>query len=80
MGIHFEVMNKEFHIEYVERNAIVFDDSTVKGRYIDISDIDISKIKSGMFVTFHTGFIEEEGEYLQFESVAFAGKQQGVYR
>lgn len=61
LGTHFDVMNKEFPIEYVERNAIVFDVSTVKGRDIDNSDIDISKIKHNMFVAFYTGFIEEEG-------------------
>lgn len=61
LGTHFDVMNKEFPIEYVERNAIVFDVSTVKGRDIDISDVDISKVKSYMFVAFYTGFIEKEG-------------------
>nr|WP_312576935.1 cyclase family protein [Sedimentibacter sp.] len=61
LGTHFDVMNKEFPIEYVERKAIVFDVSTVKGRDIDISDIDISKVKNDMFVAFYTGFIKEEG-------------------
>lgn len=61
LGTHFDVMNKEFPIEYVERNAIVFDVSTVKGRDIDITDIDILKVKSDMFVAFYTGFIEDEG-------------------
>ncbi len=61
LGTHFDVMNKEFPLEYVERNAVVFDVSTVTERDIDISDIDISKVKSGMFVAFHTGFIEKEG-------------------
>ena len=61
LGTHFDVMNKEFPIEYVERSAIVFDVSTVTGRDIDIWDIDISQVKSGMFVASHTGFIEKEG-------------------
>ncbi|WP_312699159.1 cyclase family protein [Sedimentibacter sp.] len=61
LGTHFDVMNKEFPIEYVERNAIVFDVSTVKGRDIEIWDINISKVKGDMFVAFYTGFIEEEG-------------------
>ncbi len=61
LGTHFDVMNKEFPIEYVERNAIVFNVSTVVGRDIEISDIDISKIKADMSVFFHTGFIEKEG-------------------
>ena len=46
LGTHFDVMNKEFPLEYVERNAVVFDVSTVTERDIDISDIDISKVKS----------------------------------
>ncbi|MGC4017811.1 MAG: cyclase family protein [Muricomes sp.] len=61
LGTHFDVMNKEFPIEYVERNAIVFDVSSIKDRDIESSDIDISKVKSDMFVGFYTGFIEEEG-------------------
>lgn len=61
LGTHFDVMNKEFPIEYVERDAIVFDVSTVTGRDIEISDLDISKVKRDMFVAFYTGFIEEEG-------------------
>lgn len=61
LGTHFDVMNKEFPIEYVERDAIVFDVSAVIGRDIEISDIDISKIRNNMFVAFYTGFIEEEG-------------------
>lgn len=61
LGTHFDVMNKDFPLPYLERNAIVFDVSSVKGRDIDVSDIDISKIKADMFVAFYTGFIEEEG-------------------
>lgn len=41
-----DVMNKDFPIEYVERNAIVFYVSTVKGRDNDTTDIDILKVKS----------------------------------
>ncbi len=61
LGTHFDVMNKEFPLEYVERNAIVFDVSTVKRRDIDTPDIDISKVKNDMFVAFNTGFIEKVG-------------------
>ncbi|WP_313165693.1 cyclase family protein [Sedimentibacter sp.] len=61
IGTHFDVMNKEFPIEYVERNAIVFDVSSVTGRDIEISDIDISKVRSDMFVAFYTGFIDKAG-------------------
>lgn len=60
LGTHFDVMNKIFPLEYVERKAVVFDVSTVTDRDIAGSDIDISKVKSGMFIAFSTGFIEKE--------------------
>ena len=61
LGTHFDVMNKEFPLEYTKRNGIVFDVSKVKNREIDIADIDMDKVKKNMFVSFYTGFIEEEG-------------------
>lgn len=60
LGTHFDVMNKEFPLEYTQRNAVVFDVSFVKDRDIDVCDIDSDKIDSGMFVAFYTGFIESE--------------------
>ena len=61
LGTHFDVMNKEFPLEYTQRNGIVFDVSKVQNRVIDITDIDLNKVSSDMFVAFYTGFIEEEG-------------------
>ena len=61
LGTHFDVMNKEFPLEYTQRNGIVFDVSEVKNRDIDMNDIDLDKVRSEMFVAFYTGFIEEEG-------------------
>lgn len=61
LGTHFDVMNKEFPIEYIERNGIVFDVSGIKDRDINIDDIDIEKVEENMFVAFYTGFIETEG-------------------
>ncbi len=61
MGTHFDVMNKEFPLEYLERNAIVFDVSSITSRDIEISDIDISKVEKDMFVAFYSGYIEKEG-------------------
>ncbi|WP_320952166.1 cyclase family protein [Hungatella effluvii] len=61
LGTHFDVMNKEFPLEYTERNGIVFDVSNVTNRDIDLSDIDLDLIKQDMFVAFYTGFIEKEG-------------------
>ncbi len=61
LGTHFDVMNKEFPLDYTERRAIAFDVSAIKGRNIDVSDIDISKAGADMFIAFYSGFIEEEG-------------------
>ena len=61
LGTHFDVMNKEFPLEYTQRNGIVFDVSKVQNRDIDIADIDLDEVSSDMFVAFYTGFIEEEG-------------------
>lgn len=61
LGTHFDVMNKEFPLEYTQRKGIVFDVSHVKNRDIDRNDVDLNKIHSDMFVAFYTGFIEKEG-------------------
>ncbi len=61
MGTHFDVMDKEFPLEYTERKAIVFDVSMVSGRDINMDDIDMSLVEPGMFIAFYTGFIEHEG-------------------
>lgn len=61
LGTHFDVMNKEFPLEYTQRKGIVFDVSEVKDRDIDINDIEIEKVQQDMFVAFYTGFIEEVG-------------------
>lgn len=60
MGTHFDVMNKEFPLDYTQRSAIVFDVSNVKNRDIDVVDIELDKVTSDMFVAFYTGFIEME--------------------
>ena len=61
LGTHFDVMNKEFPLEYTQRKGIVFDVSKVKDRDIDSADVDLDKVDSDMFVAFYTGFIEGEG-------------------
>ncbi len=61
LGTHFDVMNKEFPLEYTERRGIVFDVSGVKERDIDVDDVDLARLAPDMFVAFYTGFIEEEG-------------------
>jgi kynurenine formamidase len=61
LGTHFDVMNKEFPLAYIERKGIAFDVSHIKGRNIETDDIQLSKIDKDMFVAFYTGFIETEG-------------------
>jgi len=61
LGTHFDVMNKEFPIEYTRREGVAFDVSMVKDRDISVEDIDADKINAGMFVMFYTGFIENVG-------------------
>ena len=45
LGTHFDVMNKKFPLEFIQRNGIVFDISNVKDRDIDINDIDLNLVK-----------------------------------
>ena len=61
LGTHFDVMDKTFPLEYLERKAVVFDVSHVKEREIEAADIDLNEVHAGMFIVFHTGFIEEAG-------------------
>lgn len=61
LGTHFDVMNKEFPLEYTRRPGIVFDVCEVNGRDIEISDIDIDRVGPDMFVAFYTGFVEKKG-------------------
>lgn len=61
LGTHFDVMNKEFPLEYTRRKGVVFDVSEVTDRDIDVCDIDLDKVESDMFVSFYTGFIEKIG-------------------
>lgn len=60
LGTHFDVMDKEFPLDYTECSAVVFDVSGVKERDIDQADVDLERVRPGMFVAFYTGFIESE--------------------
>ncbi|MBR0597974.1 cyclase family protein [Sinanaerobacter chloroacetimidivorans] len=60
LGTHFDVMDKEFPLELVRRNGIVFNVSDIRDRDIDVNDINLSFVSKGMFVAFYTGFIEQE--------------------
>jgi len=60
MGTHFDVMDKEFPLEYLSRKAVMFDVREVKERDIELSDIPSDKIEKNMFVLFYSGFIDTE--------------------
>lgn len=58
LGTHFDVMNKEFPLEFTERDAFIFDVSDRLTEEINVIDIDISKVRVNMFIGFYTGFSE----------------------
>lgn len=60
LGTHFDVMDKEFPLEYTKRNGIAFDVSGIYDRDIESADIDLTKVEKDMFVAFYTAFIEKE--------------------
>lgn len=59
LGTHFDVMNKVFPLEYTQRNGIVFH-VPAADRDVGLEDVDLDAVEPGMFVAFHTGFIERE--------------------
>lgn len=59
MGTHFDVMDKEFPLEYTRRDGVVFDVSHIRDRDIEAGDIDLRQIRENMFVAFYTGYIDE---------------------
>jgi kynurenine formamidase len=61
IGTHFDVMDKEFPLEYTIREGIVFDVRGYQGDEIASSDVDLSLVNEGMFVGLCTGFAEEAG-------------------
>ena len=57
LGTHFDVMDKEFPLEYTRREGICFD---VRGiEEIGPEHIQLDAVQPDMFVAFCTGFIEE---------------------
>ena len=59
IGTHFDVMDKEFPLTYTVRHAVAFDVSHIRGRDIEIADIDLSLVGAEDFVAFCTGYIDE---------------------
>lgn len=61
LGTHFDVMDKEFPLENLSLQAIVFDVSHIRGRDIDVGDIILEHVQPRMFVAFYTGYLDEFG-------------------
>ena len=57
LGTHFDVMDKQFPLEYTERPGIVFDARNA-GEELRPEDFDLDRVQEGMFVAFCTGYIE----------------------
>lgn len=58
LGTHFDGMDKEFPLEFTKRRGIVFDVTGIEDRDIDVGDIDLNLVESGIFAAFRTGFID----------------------
>ena len=76
IGTHFDVMEKEFPLEYTKRKGIIFDVSGVIGRDIDINDISLDLIEKDSFVAFYSGYIErvnygENGYFTDHPQLSF---------
>lgn len=61
LGTHFDVMNKVFPLEYTELEGIVFDIQSKGLEEVTTNDVNLNLVEEGMFVAFHSGFIESEG-------------------
>lgn len=65
LGTHFDVMNKEFPLAYLQRNGVVFNVYNIN----EIEEVDLDNVKAGDFVMFYTGFLNKAGygtkEYFQ---------------
>lgn len=61
LGTHFDVMNKVFPLEFTELPGIVFDIRANGVGETGINDINMNLVEEGMFVAFHSGFIDIEG-------------------
>lgn len=60
LGTHFDVMDKEFPLDYTCREGVIFDVSAIRDRDIEATDISMDQIKPDQCVIFFTGYIEEE--------------------
>lgn len=61
MGTHFDVMDKEFPLDYLHLPAVIFDISSIQDRDIEIDDIELDLVQKNMFIAFYSGFINKTG-------------------
>ncbi len=59
IGTHFDVMDKEFPLEYMRLQGKLIDVSNIRGREIEIDDITPVNIEENDFVIFKTDYILE---------------------
>lgn len=69
LGTHFDVMDKEFPLDYIKRKGKIFNVSHIRNNEISLNDIDLNEIEENDFIIFYTGYLKETGygtsEYLK---------------
>ncbi|EJP6474075.1 cyclase family protein [Clostridium botulinum] len=69
LGTHFDVMDKEFPLDYIKRKGKIFNVCHIKNNEISLNDIDLNEIEENDFIIFYTGYLKETGygtsEYLK---------------
>lgn len=68
IGTHFDIMDKEFPLDYINISGKIFNVSHIRNSEISLKDIDLNEIKENHFVIFYTGYLKDMGygtaEYL----------------
>lgn len=59
LGTHFDVMNKEFPLSFIQRKGLVFNVKGIFDEEIDVKHIDFSLVRPEMFIAFYSGYIEK---------------------
>ena len=59
LGTHFDVMDREFPLDYTRRRGVAFDVSHVRDRDIGVEDVDLERVERDSFVALYTGYIHE---------------------
>ncbi|SHI41040.1 cyclase family protein [Lutispora thermophila] len=61
LGTHFDIMNKEFPLEYCNRRGKLMDISQVAKDEITVEDVRMERIEEGDFVILYSGVLEKYG-------------------